>query len=241
MIAATAYCQGPPISCETPVMLGLEGNGIRTFGKFIKKEHSNVYIQPIGIPYNVTTKFQIGSIIPYKRVRLAEEVTNSGIADVTIFAKYQLFKKDMTAKTFRVLVKVKQTLPTGTQVSSNRYNTYFGLVIGRVASTIGTYGDVGFIYNSEQASDKIAYNFSLGIPLLKPQYPQKQINVFLEFNGNYLIDNKANTLFFSPGFQFIPGRRVLFETSFQKPIVEDESSLNKTKYRMIVGTRFLIN
>jgi len=57
-LTANVFSQGPPITTATPIMLGLEGNGVRTFGKFISKENVNIYVQPIGIPYNVTPKFQ---------------------------------------------------------------------------------------------------------------------------------------------------------------------------------------
>lgn len=64
--ASTIVAQGPPITVETPIMLGLEGNGVRTFGKFTSKENANIYVQPIAIPYNITSKFQIGGIFPFK-------------------------------------------------------------------------------------------------------------------------------------------------------------------------------
>lgn len=64
--ATATYSQGPPITTETPIMLGLEGSGIRTFGKFISKENTNIYIQAVGLPYNITSKFQIGGVFPFK-------------------------------------------------------------------------------------------------------------------------------------------------------------------------------
>ena len=104
------FAQGPPITTETPIMLGLEGNGIRTFGKFISKENVNVYIQPIAIPYNISSKFQIGGIFPIKFITPKGKAMTGGFADITVFAKYQLYKKDETAKTFRILANIKQGL-----------------------------------------------------------------------------------------------------------------------------------
>ncbi|MBL4642397.1 MAG: hypothetical protein JKY44_02275 [Flavobacteriaceae bacterium] len=90
--------QGPPITVETPVMLGMEGSGIRTFGKFISKENVNIYIQPIGIPYNITPRFQVGLLFPFKFITPKGSETSGGIGDVTIFTKYQLYKKDGKTK-----------------------------------------------------------------------------------------------------------------------------------------------
>ncbi len=39
--------QGPPIFTDTPIMLGLEGKGLRTFGNIVSKENANAYIQPV--------------------------------------------------------------------------------------------------------------------------------------------------------------------------------------------------
>lgn len=245
-LATVTHSQGPPITTETPVMLGLEGSGIRTFGKFISKENANIYVQPIGIPYNITPKFQVGGIFPFKFITPKGAKTNSGISDITLFSKYQLYKKDGKAKTFRILANIKQSFPTGKtssnpKIGSGIYQTYVGLILGKISTAIGIYGDVGYNITSNGATDNFLYNFSVGIPLLSQKYPQKQINTFLEFNGNYVIDPKIHTLFISPGLQFIPGRRMLFETSFQIPIAQNNISLNKTKYMLLLGTRFLIN
>ena len=67
--ATTVLAQGPPITAETPIMLGLEGNGIRTFGKFISNENVTIYMQPIAIPYNITSKFQVGAVFPFKFIK----------------------------------------------------------------------------------------------------------------------------------------------------------------------------
>jgi len=244
-ILSIGFSQGPPITVNTPVMLGLEGAGIRTFGKFVSKENVNIYIQPIVIPYNIFPKFQVGTILPFVFKTPNSMETVGGFGDMAIFAKYQLYKKDGKAKTFRILGTVKQTFPTGKISSSppignDLYQTQIGLILGRITSAIGVYGDFGYNITNNDASDNFAYNFSIGIPLLAHQYPQKQINTYLEFNGNYIFDSSIHTLFISPGVQFIPGRRILFETSFQIPVMQQNITFNKTNYMILFGTRFLI-
>ncbi len=244
LIASQA--QGPPITTETPVMLGLGGNGIRTFGKFISKENAAIYVQPVGIPFNVTAKFQVGAIVPFKRIAIKDGPSTHGIADLAFFSKYQLYKKDGKAKTFRVLARYKQTFPTAKTseipaIGSGIYKSYFGLIVGKISSKIGIYGDAGISINEGSTSENLPYNFSVGIPLLPQQYPQKQINTFLEFNGNYVFQSKVHEVFVAPGLQYIPGRRVLFETSFQYPILQQNILYNKTQFRFLFGARFLIN
>jgi len=227
-------------------MLGLEGSGIRTFGKFISMENANIYVQLIGIPYNITSKFQVGGIFPFKFITPNGTQTTGGFSDMIVFAKYQLYKKDETAKTFRVLANIKQSFPTGKTTSvppigSGIYQTYIGLIIGKISTDVGVYGDFGYNITSNKTTDNFLYNFSIGIPLLPQKYPQKQINSYLEFNGNYLINSKIHTFFISPGLQFIPGRRILFETSFQIPVLHENVTTNKTNYMVLLGTRFLLN
>ncbi len=246
LFSSMAFAQGPLITTQTPVMLGLEGNGIRTFGKFISKEKANVYVQVFAIPYNISPKFQVGGILPYKSIKPKGMNVVNGFADMTLFAKYQLYKKDGKAKTFRILANLKQTFPTGNSsnmpaVGGGLSQTYIGLILGKITSAVGVYGDFGYTLTNKGATDSFSYNFSVGVPLLPQKYPQKQLNSFLEFNGNYLFDSNNHTLFISPGFQFIPGRRFLFETSFQIPIVQQNITANKTNYMLLLGTRFLLN
>jgi len=244
--ATIGLAQGPPITTQTPVMLGLEGSGIRTFGKFISKENVNTYVQVFAVPYNLSSTFQLGIIIPYKSINPKGMNSISSFADLTLFAKYQLYKKDGKAKTFRILANLKQTFPTGNSsktpsVGSGLSQTYFGLILGNITSAVGVYGDFGYTLSNKGATDSFSYNFSVGVPLLPQKYPQKQLNSFLEFNGNYLFDSNIHTLFISPGLQFIPGRRFLFETSFQIPVVQQNITTNKTNYMLLLGTRFLLN
>ncbi len=240
------YGQGPPITVETPVMLGLEGNGIRTFGKFISKENVNVYVQSIAFPYNLTTKFQVGVIFPFKFITSKNSNTIGGFADMTVFAKYQLYKKDGKAKTFRILGFVKQTFSTGKTsstppIGSGISQTYVGIVMGKLSIKKGLYANFGYNITNNNSSDNFLYNFSAGAPLLSHKYPQRQLNTYLEFNGNYEFDSKVHSVFISPGLQFIPGSRILFETSFQIPIVQNNITTNKTNYMVSLGTRFLLN
>ena len=57
IISVKVEAQGPPIFTDTPIMLGLEGRGIRTFGNIISKENANAYVQPVVFPFNISTKW----------------------------------------------------------------------------------------------------------------------------------------------------------------------------------------
>jgi hypothetical protein len=241
----TVIAQGPPIYTDTPVLLGLEGSGIRTFGKFVKKESSNIYVQPIVLPYNISPKVLFGAILAVINKNPANLSGRIGFGDMAVFIKTTLYQKDGKAKTFRIVGKVKQVFPTGNTTESpalgaNSYQTQFGVVTGYISTKVGLYSDLGYNITSNGLSDNFVYNFAVGYPLLKQQYPAKQVNLFLEFNGNYLVDNNSNTLFISPGVQWIIGRRLLIESGVQLPMVEQVAESQKTKFIYTLGGRVLL-
>jgi len=237
--------QGPPIYTGTPILLGLDGGGIRTFGKYISKENATAHVQPIAIPYNFTAKLQVGTIVPFVRKSPDGLGANSGLGDVVAFAKYLLFQKDGSGKTFRVMARVKETFPTAKKdempaLGSGAYQTDVGLVGGYVSTKIGLYGEVGYNFTSDNLPDNLIYNLAVGLPLLPQQYPPKQLNVFLEFTGNHVTSQKQNTLFIAPGIQAILGRRLLFESGIQLPLTQDVPDGQKTNFIFLLGTRVLI-
>lgn len=89
------------------------------------------------------------------------------------------------------------------------------------------------------------------MPFVYKTYPAKQLNIYLEFNGKLSQKNKMdnqrindsgrNTIFLSPGIQFIPAPNFLVEASFQNPIYEDLSGDQlDTDYSFNVGFRWLL-
>ncbi len=237
--------QGPPIFTDTPIMLGLEGRGIRTFGRYINKENVSIYLQPIAIPYNLTAKWQVGTIVPFAAVSPQGGDSRFGLADIKVFTKYQLVQKDGKGKTFRSLIKIAEAFPTGNTkksppIGADVYQTSIGLVNGYVTTLYGIYTEVAYNIVFDGRPDNLIYNIGLGVPLLPQNYPPKQINVFLEFTGNYLPDNKSNHLFIAPGIQWINGKRFLLETGIQLPLVEEVSEGVKTNFIYTLGTRILL-
>jgi len=237
--------QGPPINTDTPILLGLSGSGVRTFGKFIKKEQATVYIQPIVLPYNLTPELLIGAIVPLVYKNPDNMASRFGVGDVAMFIKRTLYQKDNKAKTFRIMGKVKQVFPTGNSselpaLGANSYQTLLGLVTGYITTKIGLYSELGYNITSNGLPDNIVYNFAAGYPLLPQQYPAKQINLFLELNGNYLLASDVNSLFLSPGVQWITGRRLLIESSVQLPLIEQVAETQRTKYVFTLGVRVLL-
>jgi hypothetical protein len=245
LFLSEAKAQGPPIFTETPIMLGLDGGGVRTFGKFISKENAKVYIQPIAIPYNISTKWQVGGIIPLMNNAPEGAESRFGLTDVKIYAKYQIHKKDGKGKTFRTLVKLTESFPTGNTsdappLGSGAWETTVALVSGLISTKYGLYGELAYNITSDGLPDKLIYNVAFAYPLLPQKYPPNQINVFLEFNGNLITGSGIHNLFISPGIQYIAGSRFLIETGIQLPLTQGVADSEKTKFMFTLGVRVLI-
>jgi outer membrane putative beta-barrel porin/alpha-amylase len=245
LFTAELMAQGPPIFTDTPIMLGLEGRGIRTFGNIVSKENANAYIQPLAIPYNITMKWQVGAIIPFVSKSPKQMPGNSGFGDLKIFTKYQIYQKDGKGKTFRGLVKITETLPTGNSkeappLGAGVYQTTISLVNGYVTTKYGIYGEFGYNIAHDGQPDNFIYNIAFGYPLLPQKYPPNQLNLFLELNGNYRFEDIGNNLFLSPGIQYIAGRKLLFETGIQLPLDEAAPEGQQTNFIWRLGIRILI-
>ncbi len=238
---SVAFAQGPPIITDTPIMLGLEGGAVRTFGRYFSSDNVNMYVHPMAIPYNINSRWQAGTVVPFVFVNPKGLDGRSGIGDVMVFSKYQLAHKDGKGETFRTLLKVSHTFSTGSTkklpaLGLGTSQTGVGLVSGYVSTRYGLYSEV--IYNSrgDGLPDQVIYNVALGVPLLPQQYPPKQINIYLEINGR--LEDDVNNLFISPGVQWIAGRKFLIEGGIQLPLHEGDSG--QTNFITSLGTRILL-
>jgi hypothetical protein len=226
-------------------MLGLEGRGIRTFGNIISKENANAYVQPVAIPFNITYKWQVGVIAPLVSISPDGMASRTGMGDIKVFTKYQIYQKDGKGNTLRSLLKLTQTFPTGNsseipKLGRGAYQTTVSAVSGYITLKYGIYTELGYNITDNGLPDNFIYNIAFGYPLLPQQYPPKQVNLFMELNGNYVFDDIGNNLFLSPGIQFIAGRKVLVESGIQLPLTDTAPEGQQTKYILRIGLRILI-
>lgn len=245
LIGLDVKAQGPPIFTDTPIMLGVQGRGVRTFGNIISRENVNAYSQVLVVPYNLTSKLQVAGVVPYLWISPEGTSSNSGFGDLRVFAKYQLYQKDGKGTTLRSLIKLTETFPTGNAskmpaLGTGAYQTTISLVNGYVTTKYGVYGEVGYNLAGNGLPDNLVYNIAFGYPLLPQKYPPNQLNVFLELNGNYVFEDVGNNLFLSPGIQYIAGRKLLFESGIQIPLVDASPTNQQTNYILRIGTRILI-
>jgi len=214
LVPVAGRAQGPPIHTDTPIMLGLDGRGVRTFLKVVRMNEllrdgtrisdpldrtMTALVYPIVVPVNLTPTTQIGVIAPFVTRRLesnAGDVSSSGPGDATVFLKQLLVQVDRRAETFRLAVKGGVKLPTGDEtgplaLGSGSVDYRFNALAGWIKSRWGFYGEAGYALNTNGAGvergDRFAYNAAVGYRLLPAHYthyPQPQLNIYLELNGS---------------------------------------------------------
>ena len=214
-----AFAQGPPIHTDTPIMLGLTGRGVRSFGKVVHRGklfedgdaidnpdgRSVTIVQfPIVVPYNLfSERFQVGLIAPFARVDARApqgEASSSGLADIRVFGKYLLYQRDRLNETLRVATKAGVKFPSGTPPLGSGSTDYFATaVVGWIRGRTGIYAEG--IYNVNTSNDEVdfgngfAYNLALGFrlsPAVYDTYPSRQLNLFIEMNGSTVRRSKRS-------------------------------------------------
>ena len=278
---ATLRAQGPPINTDTPIMLGIAGRGVRTFFEVTRMDQLlqdgeeipdpmgrsvTVFIYPLVLPFNLTPTTQIGVIAPFLTKDLKSNTGNNsrfGFGDASVFLKQLILQVDRKAETFRVAVKGSAKFPTGDDggspsLGSGSVDYGISAVAGWIKSRWGFYGETIYVIatsnHGADFGDQFAYNAAVGyrlLPSLYTHYPQPQLNLYLELNGNVvdhtMIDGLENPnsggsiLLISPGIQYVGGRRWLIETSVQLPLSDESNGTQLgTSWTASLGTRVLI-
>ncbi|MFQ5712579.1 MAG: transporter [Candidatus Scalinduaceae bacterium] len=149
-------------------------------------------------------------------------------------------------------------LPPSVQLGTGSVDYGLGLIFTHIKGRFGINADLIYTINTEandfEFGDTLNYDIAFGyrvLPSVYETYPAKQLNLYLEFNGKLSQKNKQNdkrvddsgrnTIFLSPGIQFIPRPNFLIEASFQKPIYEDlRGNQLDTDYSFNIGFRWLL-
>ncbi|TLP82773.1 hypothetical protein [Maribacter sp. ACAM166] len=234
--------QGPPITADKPIMLG---SGSYTVNSLIEIRHTEMgdfsYV-PIMLDYILTPNTSVAIQFPYIKYDIKNGASGSSLADIKIIGKYQFFRKDGTGKTFRMVAKTLQTLPTGKELdvmelSTGKYAGYYGIVAGYESLKYGISNELGYNWVPDGSLDALTHKIGLGLPLLKPQYPNKQVNLYFEYTNTWLVERDWYQLLYAQGIQYAR-KNVTFDLAVQVPLVNDMDADRKLKYSLFLGSRY---
>lgn len=233
--------QGPPITADKPIMLGGGSFTTKTLTEIRYTERGRFTYVPVMLHYLPTSNSLIAVHIPYINYDTFLE-DDAGLADIKVMGKYQFFRKDATGKTFRVVAKTLQTLPTGKEIdavdlSTGKYAGYYGIVAGYETLKYGISNEVGYNWMPNGTLDELRYKLGFGLPLLKPQYPNKQLNLYFEYTNSWIFERDWYQLLYAQGIQMAL-KNITFDFAVQVPLVNDVSNGRKLRYSLFMGTRY---
>ncbi|TVZ52161.1 hypothetical protein [Dokdonia sp. Hel_I_53] len=239
---AKAYAQGPPITADKPIMLGGGSFTIKTLTEFRNTERLNAVYLPVMLHYLPTSNSLVALHLPYISYDIEGGASGNDLADIKLLGKYQFYRKDATGKTFRMVAKTLQTLPTGEELdlmelSTGKYAGYYGLVSGYETLKYGISTEIGYNWQPDGTLDEFRTKLGFGLPLLKPQYPNKQLNLYFEYTSTLLTERDWYQLLYAQGVQYA-GKNITLDLAVQMPLIQNLPTSRELNYSVFLGTRY---
>ena len=242
LVTIFVVAQGPPITGDKPIMLGGGSYTVKNLTEIRKTERGTFTYVPFILHYLPTSNSLIAVHLPYINYNFENGGSGNSLADIKFLGKYQFYRKDATGKTFRVVAKTVQTLPTGEELdlmelSTGNYAGYYGVVAGYETLKYGISNEVGYNWMPDGTLDELRYKLGFGLPLLKPQYPNKQINLYFEYTSSWFFERDWYQLLYAQGVQYA-GKNITFDLAVQIPLVNDVDAGRQLKYSLFLGARY---
>jgi hypothetical protein len=241
LASSSALSQGPPITADKPIMLGGNSFTMKTLTEIRNTERGTTVYTPLMLHYLPSSNSLVALHIPYTHYEL-NDTSGSGLADMKIMGKYQFFRKDGTGRTFRMVAKTLQTLPTGPDIdvmdiATGKYAGYYGMVSGLETLKYGISTEVGYNWMPDGTLDEFRAKLGFGLPLLKPQYPNKQLNLYFEYSSHWLHERDWYQLIYAQGIQYAT-KNLTYDLAVQLPLVQEIAPGRALNYSLFIGTRY---
>lgn len=236
-IAAYTFAQGPPITGDKAIMLSEGTFIVRTLTESLNTDNGNYFYAPLMFHYLPSSKILTAVHIPY-----LSTPDESGLADITVRAKYQFYRKDQKGKTHRLALKSVHWIPTGIETTFEdygvgAYQTALTIISGYETLKHGIGVEAGYRYVGGDNTDYWVANLGFGLPLLKPTYPVNQLNLYFEYNSEFYNDGRT-LINYSQGIQYAKDQLTL-DLALQIPLVQSDEFINQRIYKLFVGARYI--
>jgi hypothetical protein len=242
-LSSNIYAQGPPILGDKPIMLGAKRVVLRTLSEFRQLSDGWAIKTPAMVHYLPTSNTLLGLYVPLVISNRANE-TQAVLGDISLVTKYQFYRNDGTGKTFRIVAKGVQNIPTGAQLNLDNmsmgiFQSYWSVVAGYESIKYGIASELGYNFSPVAAMNDARLKLGFGLPLLKPTYPVRQINLFFEYQANYWTATQEYLMLYAQGLQYATGQLTI-EAAFQWPLWQ-KVPLERTRlYSVYLGFRYVI-
>lgn len=242
LVSARVLAQGPPITADNPIMLGAGSYTVKTLMEIRNTGRGTSVYVPAIIEYLPSSNTLVGIKLPYLDYSLGEGLEGNGLADIKLLGKYQFLRKDQMGKTFRMVAKTLQSLPTGEELdlmglSTGQYEGYYGMIAGYETLKYGISSELGYNWMPDGSMDEFRAKLGFGLPLLKPQYPNKQLNLYFEYSSSWLTERDWYQLLYSQGVQYA-GKAITVDLAVELPIIQQFPEDRALRYSLFLGMRY---
>lgn len=244
-LCSSALAQGPPITADKPIMLGSGSIIVKTLSQIMTTDEGSFSSVPLMVHYLPTSNSLVAVHVPLTSFNHNYSLDTDGsyLGDIGIMAKYQFYRKDMRAKTFRMVVKMLQNLPTGKnygphEISSGKYQNYLALVAGYETIKHGISAEIGYSIAPGSDFDEYRARLGFGLPLLKPKYPVNQLNLYFEYGLDYNTQQDYTKINMAQGIQYAKGRLTV-EAALQLPLYQRNVTHHAMNSNILLGTRYI--
>jgi len=171
------------------------------------------------------------------------EDTSSGLGDFQLLVKHAFYRKDALKKTTRLAWIAGIKLPTGDEtetpaLGSGSVDFIIGGILTHSVDRFAIHADLKYQVNTEAHGTRVGNSLKHDLALEYRIWPvrfqsmsDKTFNLLLELNGHYaeaskrggstVADTGGETLFLSPGIQWVATPRLIIEGLFQYPMIQE--------------------
>lgn len=220
--AGLLLSQGPPITGDGPILLGAHATILRSSTElYILKEKNFFFKSELQANYLPTSNTLLAVHLP-----IVFTPNYMGMGDAQVVGKYQFYRKDKTGHTSRMVFKSLQTLPTTLKqleveaIVTNKYQSYQSVIWGIEDIRYGLSNELGYNLVIGDLQDELVYKLGVGLPLLEPTYPVRQINLFFETKTSWFTQLDGFQALYAQGIQYAKGRWTL-ESAYQFRVVKN--------------------
>ncbi len=235
---------------------------IDNFDEDLPGHHVRQFINPYALVWGAYPNLNLTFVAPLvvaqsqNRDNPAQNFTHASFADGTIFARYDLLRKNVPRGYTRLSPEVGVKVPSGGIFSTGSTDYIGTLVFSHWRDPHALIADTQFTYTTPNGEGlRMGNRWNYDLAYLYRLLPLKALGIpalylLLEMNGEHvhraslngtpLAASGGNLLFLSPGVEFQPTARLLLEFSAPIPVVRN---LNGKQLRpsssFIVGIRWL--
>lgn len=209
------------------------------------------------ILYGLTKDLSITLEIPQILRSSADNQTNSGLGDILLRGKYQLYRRDTLGAQDKLSAILGIKLPTGDDDAPGRLGTgttdfLFGLSAGHESRTWYHFATLRYLlrgrHSGFEPGDKLLYDVSIGYRPWQREYLEWDLVGLLELSGEYEFSDElkdvtdrnsgGNTIWFGPSILY-SYRNIMIKGGIQMPVYQNlKGDQNHDNFRTVFAIEY---